>query len=97
MVIDPTDNETSISLLFSLGICDKRNTELCVVADFESDQADTVQCSIITRLKHAMENGSTVILVNSKAINHCFTDIFNCFYTVLKNKSNEYLSSSLIL
>lgn len=92
MVIDPTDNETSISLLFSLGICERRNTHICAVADFPDDKVDLVQCSVILQIKQAMEKGSTVILVNSSTINHCFSDIFNCYYTILSNRSNEYLN-----
>jgi hypothetical protein len=91
MVIDPTDNETAIWLLFSLGICDRKHTQICYVADFVVDAVDVAQSEVILKVKHAMEVGETVIMINSKSINHCFYDVFNCYYTILATGVGQYL------
>lgn len=55
MLIDPSDNETSLSFLFSLGICDRQQTQICDISDFIDDALDVVQSEAILKIKHAME------------------------------------------
>ena len=55
MLIDPTDNETSLCLLFALGICDRQHTQICDVSDFVDDALDAVRSEAILKIKHAME------------------------------------------
>jgi hypothetical protein len=40
MLIDPTNTEASISLLFALGICKQEATKICWVGDFDDDAND---------------------------------------------------------
>ena len=55
MLIDPTNNETSLCLLFALGICDRQHTQICDVSDFVDDALDAVRSEAILKIKHAME------------------------------------------
>jgi hypothetical protein len=50
MVIDPTDNETAVGLLFSLGICDKTKTRICYVGDFAEDANDLVRSEVVLQV-----------------------------------------------
>jgi E3 ubiquitin-protein ligase RNF213 len=90
MVIDPTDNETAIWLLFTLGICDRSKTQICYSADFRDDATDMAQCEVILKVKNAMECGHTVIMVNSQSINGCFYDVFNCYFNVITGSDGKY-------
>jgi hypothetical protein len=83
MVIDPTDNETAIGLLFSHNLCNPQNTEICYVGDFADDANDLVRSEAVLKVKTAMELGQTVILVNSGPIHSCFYDVFNRHFTLL--------------
>lgn len=91
MVIDPTDNETAIWLLFSLGICDRAKTQICYAADFIDNANDIALCDVITKVKHAMETGETVIMINSHAVNSCFYDVFNCYFDKMTGGDGKYL------
>lgn len=50
MMIDPTDNETAVGLLFSLGICDKERTKICYVGDFADDANDLVRSEVVLQV-----------------------------------------------
>jgi hypothetical protein len=83
MLIDPTDNETAVGLLFSHNLCDSATTEICYVGDFVDDANDLVRSEAVLKVKTAMELGHTVILVNSGPIHSCFYDVFNRHFTLL--------------
>lgn len=51
MVIDPTDNETAVGLLFSLGICDRATTKICYVGDFSDDANDLVRSDVVLQVQ----------------------------------------------
>ncbi len=50
MVIDPTDNETAVSLLFSMRICDKERTKICYVGDFADDANDLARSEVVLKV-----------------------------------------------
>ena len=50
MVIDPTDNETAVGLLFSLGICDRATTRICYVGDFSDDANDLARSDVVLQV-----------------------------------------------
>jgi hypothetical protein len=89
LVIDPTDNETAVGLLFAHDLCDPAHTSICYVGDFADDTNDLVRSEAVLKVKTAMELGHTVILVNSAPIHSCFYDVFNRHFSVLSVESSE--------
>jgi hypothetical protein len=89
MVIDPTDNETAVGLLFAHKLCDPVETSICYVGDFSDDANDLVRSEAVLKVKTAMELGQTVILVNSGPIHSCFYDVFNRHFTLLSIGQDE--------
>ncbi|KAH3762622.1 AAA+ ATPase [Pelomyxa schiedti] len=83
MLLDPTENEAAVSLLFDLKLCDRATTSVCYVGDFADDRDQRVKAAIIEKVKTAMERGETVLLVNSTSIHSSFYDVFNRHYTVI--------------
>jgi hypothetical protein len=55
MLLDPTDNETALSLIFALEICDRQHTQICDISTFVDDSMDAVKSDAILKVKHAME------------------------------------------
>ena len=85
LVLDPSDSEVAISRLYSLGLCAPEKTETCHVTDFAND-ADKARADAIVKMKDAMENGKTVILVNAMSISSSFYDVFNRHFEVVTAK-----------
>ncbi|KAH3760870.1 AAA+ ATPase [Pelomyxa schiedti] len=89
MLLDPTDNEVAVQLLFDLTLCDKEHTTVCHVSDFRDDSDQRVKATVVEQVKTAMETGGTIILVNSTTIHSSFYDVFNRHYTVMFNSEDE--------
>lgn len=83
MVIDPSDNEVAIGILFGLGLLRKEETVVVHLADFASDATDAARSEAVLQVKNAMALGQTVILVNTMAISSSFYDVFNRNFDVL--------------
>ncbi|KAH3761459.1 AAA+ ATPase [Pelomyxa schiedti] len=83
MLLDPTENEVAVSLLFDLGLCNRSSTQVCYVGDFCDDVDQRVRSAAVEKVKTAMERGHTILLVNSTSIHSSFYDVFNRHYTVM--------------
>ncbi|KAH3765624.1 AAA+ ATPase [Pelomyxa schiedti] len=89
MLLDPTENEVAVSLLFDLGLCDRNQTSVCYIGDFRDDSDQRVKAAVVEKVKVAMEKGETIVLVNSASIHSSFYDVFNRHYTIMpKNKQD---------
>ncbi|KAH3767876.1 AAA+ ATPase [Pelomyxa schiedti] len=87
MLLDPTENEVAVALLFDLGLCDRNQTTICYVGDFPGDNDQRVKAEVVEKVKIAMELGTTIVLVNSTSVHSSFYDVFNRHYTIMpKNK-----------
>jgi len=75
-LIDPTENETAVQLLQSR-IFGERTPRVCQLGDFAKDRQESAFIDVISQVKQAMAEGSTVILINSGPIQTSFYDVFN--------------------
>ncbi|EFA80970.1 hypothetical protein PPL_06205 [Heterostelium album PN500] len=79
MIIDPTENESSLMILKELGI----NTTVIRVGGFERDSTTESLVNVVSQIKSEMASGGTVVLVNTHQIDACFYDVFNRYFTLL--------------
>ena len=77
LVLDPTESEASVALLFGLGLCSTESTVVVHVSDFEQDATEEARSRAVVQVKDAMAEGKTVILLNAMAISTSFYDVFN--------------------
>jgi hypothetical protein len=81
MLLDKTESESAISLLFELGLLNRRTTHICAVSDFPEDATDLRRSELVARVKTAAESGATVLLIGSGPIQSSFYDLFNKHYS----------------
>ena len=91
LVVDPSDSEVAVSILFDQGLCDKNATDICHIADFAEDSTESARENAIIRVKNAMEDsaGKTMILMNPMPISSSFYDVFNRHFDVIKTKDGK--------
>ncbi len=101
LLIDPTDTEAAVSLMYSLSIqlqalsftlldiCDPKKIEVCCVGDFAKDTNELSRSEVVLKVKTAMALGKTVILINSPPIQSSFYDVFNRHFAMLPEEKNE--------
>ncbi|KAL6077130.1 Replication factor C small subunit [Balamuthia mandrillaris] len=94
MVLDPTDSGASLSLLLWMGICKADEVEFCHMGDFAEDNNEFARMNAILKVKTAMSEGRTVVLVNAASIYSCFYDVFNRHFTVLRSESQAHSSDT---
>ncbi|GAM21338.1 hypothetical protein SAMD00019534_045130 [Acytostelium subglobosum LB1] len=79
MLIDPSENESSLMILNELGI----NVSVIRVGGFENDSTTEALVNVVSQIKNVMASGGTVVLVNTQLIDACFYDVFNRYFTLL--------------
>ncbi|EFA82922.1 hypothetical protein PPL_03700 [Heterostelium album PN500] len=79
MIIDPTENESSLMILKELGI----DPTVIRVGGFERDTTTEALVNVVSQIKSKMASGGTVVLVNTHQIDACFYDVFNRYFTLL--------------
>lgn len=83
MILDSTDNEASIFLLYKLGVCSHENTVVVHVADFEEDATEEAKSNAVLNVKEAMTEGKTVVMLNALPISTSFYDVFNRHFDLI--------------
>ncbi|GAM26696.1 hypothetical protein SAMD00019534_098710 [Acytostelium subglobosum LB1] len=78
MLIDPTENETSLMILRELQV----EHTVIRVGGFETDTRPESLVKVVSEIKNAMTVGSTVVLVNTQLIDACFYEVFNRYFTI---------------
>lgn len=89
MIIDKTDTECSISLLFEMKLLNPDTTDICHLADFDDDAHERQKIELAARIKHAVEQGRTVILSNAQSVYSAFYDLFNKHYSSVRVSSSS--------
>lgn len=82
MVIDPTDSEAAIDLLFAMKLLDHNFTKVVTLSDFPDDATPTRQTAVLAQIKHAIETGACLLLKNSAPLQSALYDVINRHYAI---------------
>ena len=84
LLLDPTDVEVSIGVLFELGLIKDRTSTIAVtLSEFSADSTDLQRSQAVAAIKTAAERGQTVFLTNPSAIASSIFDLLNKHYLKL--------------
>jgi hypothetical protein len=82
MVIDPTDSEAAVDLLFALKLLDQNNTNVVALSDFPEDATPTKRTAVLAQIKKSIENGDCLLLMNSAPLHSALYDVINRHYAI---------------
>jgi E3 ubiquitin-protein ligase RNF213 len=82
MVIDPTDSEASIDLLFALKLLDPSITKVVTLSEFPEDATPTRRTTVLAQIKKSIENGDCLLLINSAPLQSALYDVINRHYAI---------------
>lgn len=82
MIIDPTDSEAAIDLLFAMKLLDHSFTNVVSLSDFPEDATPTRQTAVLAQIKHAIETGACLLLKNSAPLQSALYDVINRHYAI---------------
>ena len=76
LIIDPSEDDSLIRLLFTIHAMDRENTRLFVCSDFPGD-SEVQKINTIAAIRHSAMQGHTVVLSQTDNIHESFYDLFN--------------------
>ncbi|KAF2072605.1 hypothetical protein CYY_006083 [Polysphondylium violaceum] len=89
MCIDPSENESSLHILKEIGIEHK----VIRVGGFENDKSEESLVQVVSEIKSLMATPTTVVLVNTEAIDACFYEVFNRYFSIIKDSKTNFLAN----
>jgi hypothetical protein len=96
LVVDPTDCEAAVDLLFALKLLDQANTKIVTLSDFPEDASPTMTTSALAKVKMCIEEGKTLLLINSACLQSALYDVINRHYAVSVSESGERMEFASI-
>jgi hypothetical protein len=88
LLIDRSNSESAIDLLFSMNILDATETQVLTMPSSDVDQSSVDVSEALRQVKVAAENGFTMLLVNGDALYSALYDLLNKYYN--SGGGNEY-------
>lgn len=89
LVVDPTDCEAGVDLLFGLRLLDLAETKIITLSDFPEDASPTMTTAALAQIKICIEEGKTLLLINSACLQSALYDVINRHYAVSVSESGE--------
>jgi hypothetical protein len=96
-VIDLTDSEVTVDLLFAMNLLDRSNTKIISLSSFPEDSTATHRTAALAQIKLAIETGMTLLLINSSSVQSALYDVINRHYeySIVDGRREAYANISL--
>lgn len=76
LIIDPSEDDSLVRLLFTFQVLVKTRTRMCVCSDFPGD-SHLQKINAIAAIRHSAIEGHTVVMSQTDDIHESFYDLFN--------------------
>lgn len=76
LIIDPSEDDSLVRLLFAFGVLKRDNTRMYVCSDFPGD-GQLQKINTIAAIRHSAIEGHTVVMCQTDDIHESFYDLFN--------------------
>ena len=76
LIIDPSEDNSLVRLLFAFGILDRCNTRMYISSDFQGD-SQLQKIDMIAAIQHSAIEGHTVVMSQTDDIYESFYNLFN--------------------
>ena len=76
LIVDPSEDDSLVRLLFSAGVLKRKNTRIYVCSNFPDD-GQVQKINTIAAIRHSAIQGHTVVMSQTDDIHESFYDLFN--------------------
>ncbi|CAF5044485.1 unnamed protein product, partial [Rotaria sp. Silwood1] len=98
LIIDESDDESAVRLLFQTGIIDPNQTEIFRMSDFSDDINNELRnVEILSTIKLCMETGKTILMVNTGRIHGSLYDVFNQNFSIMATGNTRKIFSKVAI
>uniref|UniRef100_A0A0G4IBB0 Uncharacterized protein n=1 Tax=Chromera velia CCMP2878 TaxID=1169474 RepID=A0A0G4IBB0_9ALVE len=95
LLIDHTASECGLELLCDQGILDRSRAEFVAVSDFPEDATALFRSQLTARVKTAIEDGRTGVLINASPLYSSLFDVLNIHYSSVTMNEGSAAGPSL--
>ncbi|CAF4843259.1 unnamed protein product, partial [Rotaria sp. Silwood1] len=98
LIIDESEDESAIRLLFQTGIIDPNQTEVFRMSNFSDDINNELRnVEILSTIKLCMEAGKTILMVNTGRIHGSLYDVFNQNFSIMATGDTRKIFSKVAI
>ncbi|CAF1180009.1 unnamed protein product [Adineta steineri] len=100
LIIDESEDENAVRLLFQLGILDSDPNQITIfrMSDFPSDIDNELRnVEILSNIKLCMETGKTILMVNTGRIHGSLYDVFNQNFSIMATDESRKIFSKVAI
>ncbi|CAF3853458.1 unnamed protein product [Rotaria sp. Silwood1] len=100
LVIDESEDESAVRLLFQLGILnsDPSQTTVFRMSDFPDDVDNELRnVEILSNIKLCMETGKTILMINTGRIHGSLYDVFNQNFSIMATEESRKIFSKVAI
>ena len=98
LIVDESDDESAVRLLFQTGILDPNQTTVFRMSDFAEDLNNELRnVEILSTIKLCMEAGKTILMVNTGRIHGSLYDVFNQNFSIMATGETRKIFSKVAI
>ena len=100
LIIDESEDESAVRLLFQTGILDSNSNQTTVfrMSDFPEDIDNELRnVAILSTIKLCMETGKTILMVNTSRIHGALYDVFNQNFSIMATGDTRKIFSKVAI
>ncbi len=98
LVIDESEDESAVHLLFQSGVLDRDRTTVFRMPDFPDDVDNELRnVEILSTIKLCMETGKTILMVNTGRIHGSLYDVFNQNFSIMATDDTRKIFSKVAI
>lgn len=100
LIIDESEDESAIRLLFQTGIIDSNSikTSIFRMSDFEQDINNELRnVEMLSTIKLCMETGKTILMINTGRIHGALYDVFNQNFSIIATDDTRKIFSKVAI
>ncbi|CAF1460251.1 unnamed protein product, partial [Rotaria sordida] len=98
LIIDESEDESAVHLLFQFGILDSdpNRTTVFRMSDFPDDINNELRnVEILSNIKLCMETGKTILMINTGRIHDSLYDVFNQNFSIMTTEESRKIFSKV--
>ena len=98
LIIDESNDESAVRLLFQTGVIDPNRTTVFRLSDFVDDHNNELRnVEILSTIKLCMETGKTILMVNTGRIHGSLYDVFNQNFSIMATGDTRKIFSKVAI
>ncbi|CAF3815136.1 unnamed protein product, partial [Rotaria magnacalcarata] len=100
LIIDESEDESAVRLLFQLGILhsDRSQTTVFRMSDFPNDIDNELRSvEILSEIKLCMETGKTILMINTGRVHGSLYDVFNQNFSIMATEDSRKIFSKVTI